>query len=129
MKTPIEVAQWAFKVYGMRWKIEEYYRDIKQEYKLEDIQVKTFTGLQSMLATLTVAIYIIYKKVKAMHLVLLLDAGYNYLNKNIPRELTNFIYYKISKVVSILLMPVRLRWKVMNTQRTNQNGQLYLPFT
>jgi hypothetical protein len=112
LTTAAQVARWAFKGYGLRWKIEEYHRHVKQEYKLEDIQIKTFTGLQSMLAILTVAMHIIYKKIKAIHIQLLLDAGYNYLNKNQIRELTNFIYYKISKIVSILLMPVRNRWKI-----------------
>ena len=106
---PIELAQWAFKGYGLRWSIEEYHRHVKQQYKFEDIQIKTFTGLQSMLALLTVSMHIIYKKIKAIHFKLLLDAGYNYLNKHIVRELTNFIYYKISKVVAILLMPTKGR--------------------
>ena len=39
---------WAFKGYGFRWKIEEYHRHVKQEYNLEDIQIKTFTGLHSI---------------------------------------------------------------------------------
>ncbi len=124
----IEVAQWAFKGYGLRWKIEEYHRHVKQEYKLEDVQIKTFTGIQSMLAVLTVAMYIIYNKIKSMHLELLLDAGYNYLNKHIPRELVNFIYYKISKVVSNLLTPVRMRWKIQNNQPEPFPGQLNLMF-
>lgn len=111
----IEVAQWAFKGYGLRWKIEEYHRHIKQEYRLEDIQIKTFTGLQSMLALLTVAMHIIYKKIKAIHIEILLDAGYNYLNKHEIRELTNFIYYKVSRIVSILLMPTRRRNGTQNT--------------
>ena len=112
---PIEVAQWAFKGYGLRWSIEEYHRHVKQQYNLEDIQIKTFTGLQSMLALLTVAMYIIYKKIRAIHFELLLDAGYNYPNKHVVRELTNFIYYKISKVVAILLMPTKSRWKIQRT--------------
>jgi hypothetical protein len=128
LPTAIEVAGWAFKGYGMRWKIEEYHRHVKQEYKLEDIQIKTFVGLQSMLAVLTVAMYIIYKKIKAIHLNLLLDAGYNYLNKHTVRELTNFIYYKIAKVVSILLMPIRMRWKIQNTQPDQNTEQLNLMF-
>ena len=93
---------------------------------LEDVQLKTFDGLQSMLAVLTVAMYIIYKKIRALHFSLLLDAGYNYLNKNIPRELTNFIYYKISKVVSILLMPTRSRPLVCKSPPIEQTGQLNL---
>ena len=62
LSTAIEVAKWAFNGYGLRWKIEEYHRHVKQEYKLEDVQLKTFDGLQSMLAILTVAMYVIYKK-------------------------------------------------------------------
>lgn len=128
LDTAIEVAKWAFKGYGLRWKIEEYHRHIKQQYSLEDIQLKTFDGLQSMLATLTVAMYMIYKKMQSIHFSLLLDAGYNYLNKHTVRELTNFIYYKISKVVSILLMPTKNRWKVLKTSPLNDRGQLNLLF-
>ena len=128
LNTAIEVAKWAFKGYGLRWKIEEYHRHIKQQYKLEDIQIKTFDGLQSMLATLTVAMFIIYKKIKTLHFSLLLDAGYNYLNKHTVRELTNFIYYKISKIVSILMMPTKSRWNVIKTTSLDSSGQLNLEF-
>ena len=128
LSSAIEVAKWAFKGYGLRWKIEEYHRHIKQEYRLEDVQLKTFYGLQSMLAVLTVAMYIIYKKIQSLHFGLLLDAGYNYLNKNHIRELTNFIYYKISKVVSILLMPTKSRWKIDNEPPKINLGQLDLLF-
>ncbi len=128
LTTVIEVAKWAFKGYGLRWKIEEYHRHVKQEYKLEDVQLKTFEALQSMLAILTVAMYIIYKKISTLHFSLLLDAGYNYLNKHTVRELTNFIYYKISKVVSILLMPTKSRWCVTNTTPLDNSGQINLDF-
>ncbi len=124
----IEVAQWAFKGYGLRWKIEEYHRHVKQEYRLEDIQIKTFNGIQSMLAILCVAMYIIYNQIKSMHLELLMGAGYDYLNKHIPRELINFIYYKISKVVSNLLIPVRIRWCVQKDEPEKYPGQLNLMF-
>jgi len=128
LTTPIEVANWAFKGYGLRWKIEEYHRHVKQEYKLEDMQMKTFMGVQSILAVLTVAMCMIYKNMKSLHIELLLDAGYNYLNRHTISELTNFIYYKISKVVSNLLMPVRMRWKIQNTGPIMHNGQLDLMF-
>ena len=126
LTTAIEVAKWAFNGYGLRWKIEEYHRHIKQEYKLESIQLKTFDGLQSMLAVLTVAMYIIYKKIQSLHFRLLLDAGYNYLNRYTFIELTNFIYYKISKVVSILLMPTKSRWKIQSEPPKIDPSQLNL---
>jgi len=128
LSTAIEVAKWAFRGYGLRWKIEEYHRHVKQEYRLEEIQIKTFDGLQSMLSVLTVAMYMIYKKISSLHFSLLLDAGYNYLNKHTVRELTNFIYYKVSKVVSILLMPTRTRQNIIKTPPDINNGQLNLLF-
>src|SRR5690554_4349347 len=126
--TAIEVAGWAFEGYGKRWKIEEYHRHIKQSYRLEDIQMRTFNGLQSLLAILSVAMYILYKKTSALHIKLLLESGYNYLNKHRISELTNFIYYKLSKIVSNLLIPVRPRWKIERTPPDDNLGQLNLMF-
>lgn len=124
----IEVAGWAFEGYGKRWKIEEYHRHIKQSYRLEDIQMRTFNGLQSLLAILSVAMYILYKKTSAIHIKLLLESGYNYLNKYRISELTNFIYYKLSKIISHLLMPVRLRWKIEETPPDTGQERLNLIF-
>ncbi len=128
LSTAIEVAKWAFRGYGFPWKIEEYHRHVKQEYRLEDIQIKTFDGLQSMLSVLTVAIYMIYRKISSLHFDLLLDISYNYLNKHTVRELTNFIYYKVSKVVSILLMPIRTKQNIIKIPPDISNGQLNLMF-
>ena len=107
-----EIVDQAFKGYGYRWSIEEYHRHVKQEYNLEDIQMKTFIGLQSVLAVLTVAMNIIYNELKSIHIKLLLDSGINLLNKNSVWELFNFIYYKISKITAILLNDVNIRHKV-----------------
>ena len=128
MDTAIEVARWAFGGYGARWRIEECHRHIKQQYGLEDIQIRTWTGLQSMLAVLTVAMYMVYRATRAMHMELLLDSGYNYLNRNVPRELCNFIYYKIGKVISNLLIPVRMRWRPVDTGPGKESPQLALMF-
>jgi len=107
-----EILDQAFKGYGYRWSIEEYHRHIKQEYNLEDIQMKTFVGLQSILAVLTVSMNIIYNELKSIHIKLLLDSGINLLNKNAVWELFNFIYYKISKITAVLLNDVTIRHKV-----------------
>jgi len=107
-----EILDQAFKGYGYRWSIEEYHRHIKQEYNLEDIQMKTFTGIQSILAVLTVAMNIIYNELKSIHIKLLLDSGVNLLNKNTVKELFNFIYYKISKITAVLLNDVNIRHKI-----------------
>jgi len=56
----VEVIKEAFTAYCFIWKIEECHRHIKECYNLEDIQIKTFEGLKSMLAILTIAMSIIY---------------------------------------------------------------------
>ena len=96
-----------FKAYGYRWKIEEYHRHIKDSYKLEDIQVKTFEGLQSMLSILTVTMSIIYRELASMHIRLILESGVKTMNKEKVYELYNFVYYKISKILKVLLAHVK----------------------
>jgi hypothetical protein len=99
----IDVIKEAFTAYGFRWKIEEYHRHIKSCYNLEDIQVKTFDGLQSMLAILTIAMGIIYSSLSSLHIKLLLQSGIKTMNKEKLVELRNFIYYKISTIIKTLL--------------------------
>ena len=43
-------------------------------------------------------------------------------------ELTNFIYYKVSSIVSILLMPTRSRWKIQSLMPPLDLNQLKLVF-
>jgi len=97
-----------FEAYGFRWKIEEYHRHIKQCYNLEAIQIKTFNGLQSMLAILTVAMYIIYRELSSLHDRIILQGRIKTRADNSIRELRNFIYYKVSTLVADLLAGVTM---------------------
>ena len=96
-----------FTAYGFRWKIEEYHRHIKTCYNLEDIQIKTFEGLESMLAILTIAMSIIYRELSSIHTRLLLESGIKTMNKNKLHELYNFIYYKLSNIIKHLLADMK----------------------
>jgi len=122
----VDVIEEAFTAYGFRWKIEEYHRHIKQCYHLEDIQIKTFEGLQSMLAILTVAMGIIYASLSSMHIKLLLQSGIKTLNKEKMVELRNFIYYKISTIIKTLLANMTPRAFLPPTQISRSDGQLSL---
>ena len=122
----VDVIQEAFTAYGFRWKIEEYHRHIKQCYHLEDIQIKTFEGLQSMLAILTIAMGIIYSSLSSMHIKLLLQGGIKTLNKEKPYELTNFIYYKISTIIKTLLANMKPSAFLPSLQISQSDGQLCL---
>jgi Transposase DDE domain len=122
----VEVIQEAFKAYGFRWKIEEYHRHIKDCYNLEDIQIKTFEGLQSMLAILTVAMGIVYSSLSSLHTKLLLESGVKTLNKEKTYELYNFIYYKISAIIKVLLANMTPRAFLPQSESSPDHGQLCL---
>lgn len=122
----IEIIKETFKAYGFRWKIEEYHRHIKYSYSLEDIQVKTFEGLQSMLAILTIAMSIIYRELASIHIRLLLESGVKTLNKEKVYELYNFIYYKISKILKVLLAHVKPKAFLPDIQNSSNQLQLKL---
>ncbi len=74
-KNIVDVIKETFTAYGYRWKIEEYHRHIKNCYRLEDIQIKTYEGLQTMLAILTIAMSIVYRELASMHQRLILESG------------------------------------------------------
>lgn len=122
----VEVVKEAFTAYGFRWKIEEYHRHIKECYNLEDIQVKTFEGLQSMLAILTIAMGIIYSSLSSLHTRLLLESGIKTLNKERMYELCNFIYYKISTIIKVLLANLTPRAFLPQPDPSPNDGQLSL---
>lgn len=121
-----EVIQETFKAYGFRWKIEEYHRHIKSSYNLEDIQIKTFEGLQSMLAILTIAMSLIYCSLSSIHLKLILQSGIKTRNKEKFYELYNFIYYKISTIVKALLAHMTPRAFLPQGEMPRINGQMCL---
>ncbi|MCP4053342.1 MAG: transposase [Mesoflavibacter sp.] len=118
-----EVIEECFKAYGLRWKIEEYHRHIKQQYHLEDIQVKKFEGLQSMLSILNVAMCLIYREISGFHIKLLLESGIKTMNKGSVYELFNFVYYKIGNIVKILLAHVNPR-AFLPDKNPKPSGQL-----
>jgi len=122
----IDVIKEAFTAYGFRWKIEEYHRHIKSCYNLEDIQIKTFEGLQSMLAILTIAMGIIYSSLSSLHIKLLLKSGIKTMNKEKLVELRNFIYYKISTIIKTMLANMTPQAFLPHPKISQDDGQLSL---
>lgn len=122
-----EVIKQCFEAYGLRWKIEEYHRHIKQQYHLEDILIQKFEGLQSMLSILTIAMHLIYREISALHVKLLLESGIKTLNKESVYELINFVYYKIGNIVKILFAHVKPR-AFLPDENLQPSAQLSLAF-
>jgi hypothetical protein len=56
-----------------------------------------------MLAIQTIAMSIIYSSLSSLHIKLLLESGVKTLNKGRMYELFNFVHYKISMIIKVLL--------------------------
>ncbi len=124
-ETREDVIKECFEGYGLRWKVEEYHRHIKQQYNLEEIQVQKFEGLQSMLSILTIAMHLIYRELSSLHVKLLLESGIKTLNKNTVYELFNFVYYKIGNIIKTLFAHVKPR-AFLPDENPSNHGQLSL---
>lgn len=122
----VQVIEEAFTAYGLRWKIEEYHRHIKSQYKLEQVQIKTFEGLQSMLALLTVAMGIVYAEASSLHIRLITQSGIKTCNKEKLHELYNFVYYKIGTIIKVLLAALTPRAFLPTVKPLENTGQLCL---
>lgn len=107
--TSREVCEECFKGYGYRWKIEEYHRHVKDQYDLEDIQIRTFTGLQSIMSVVTVAMYLLYSQTRELHDKMILETNIEVMEKYQFSELLGFVYYKITTILQILLIGTRVR--------------------
>lgn len=98
--------------------------DNRRDQLLEDIQIKISEGLQNMLAIISIAMSIIYSSLSSLHTRLLLKSRVKTLNKERMYELCNFIYYKISIVIKVLLVNMRPRAFLFQPDLSPNNWQL-----
>jgi len=121
---PAEIAQDTFRGYGYRWHIEEYHRHIKDQFKLENLQLRKFDRLQIMLMIMAIAMYLLYTETRSLHPQLLLENKIKTITKANVWELVGFVYYKIGTIFRILLSTVTVRsfipLKKFLTNNTNQ---------
>lgn len=80
-----------------------------------------------MLAILTITMSMVYRELASLHIKLLLESGVKTLNKEKIYELYNFIYYKISKILKILLAHVKPRAFLPGLGDPSSQLQLSLP--
>jgi len=104
-----EIAQDTFRGYGFRWHIEEYHRHIKDQFNLENIQLRKFDRLQTMLMIMAIAMYLLYTETRSLHQRLLTENKIRTIAKPNIWELIGFVYYKIGTIFRILLSTVVVR--------------------
>jgi hypothetical protein len=106
---PTAIARDTFQGYGYRWHIEEYHRHIKDQFNLENIQLRKFDRLQTMLMIMAIAMYLLYTETRSIHQRLLTENKIKTIAKANVWELIGFVYYKIGTIFRILLSTVVVR--------------------
>ena len=107
LNTPQVVVEKVFKGYGLRWRIEEVHREVKQDYHLEQICVRRYDALKNFIALLFVMLGFLYTKLNPLVRNIDLLSRLNLLYRRRMKELAGFIYYKLAAVARICLSGTR----------------------
>ena len=88
----------AMEAYGLRWRVEEYHRQIKQDYKLERICLHKYQAIKNMGAIVMLAASFCARLYKNLVIKLLV------LKKQLPRvrlsDIPKYPYYMITTTVA-----------------------------
>lgn len=91
--------------YGYRWRVEEYHRQIKQDYALESICLREYEALKNMIALVVIAAAFVMRL--PGNLALKLVAAAHLLPHNRLRDLPSYPFYMLSAAVAWVLAACR----------------------
>ncbi len=92
------VMETAMEAYGLRWRVEEYHRQIKQDYKLERLCLRKYSAIKNMCAIVMLAASFCARLPKNLVLKLLLLT--NQLPRKRLRDIPSYPYYMITAAVA-----------------------------
>lgn len=124
--TEIDIMEKAIHMYGIRWKIEETHKLIKQEYGWEKMQLQSYLRLTNLNQVLLIAVCFMYS-LKA-YVKLFLEAFPSIMKYSNSRwkKIYDFVYYRISKLISLCFATVT-RYKIMiYSGKWRNSQQLYI---
>jgi len=111
--------------YGLRWRVEEYHRQIKQDYGLEKLCLRNYNAIKNMGALVVLAASFCARLPE--HLVTQMLAVSNLLPRRQLRDIPAYPYYKIvAAVAHILEITAKRRPKPLRI-RKREYFQLNLP--
>lgn len=87
--------------YGYRWTIEEFHRQVKQDYSLESIRLQRYEAIKSMGALIMVAVSFCADLPQGLAVKLVSSAGL--LERKRLRDMPAFTLYKITEAVAIAI--------------------------
>ena len=120
-----EVMDTVMEAYGLRWRIEEYHRQIKQDYGLEKICLRTYNAIKNMGVLVTLAAAFCAQLPE--HLIIKMLAAANRLPRKKLQDIPGYpMYMIIAAVAHILESAVKRRPKPLRIRKRDY-FQLSLP--
>jgi len=121
-----ELIEKALRCYRIRWKIEEFYRQVKCTFNWESLQLMTYQSLKTFNSLLLAALIFLYD-LETMKLQFAQTCTYLMLeSKNKLKELSKFIYYRIASVVSYCFQFMKKYRKITYKYKNKCSLQLEL---
>jgi len=95
----IEIVERSIMAYRKRWKIEELFRQMKQDYRWEKIRVSSYTKLKNLNMLMTLALYFVYSCKDSIERIAAAFPKIICFRKNDWKKLHNFVYYRICQAL------------------------------
>jgi len=96
-----EIMDTVMEAYGLRWRVEEYHRQIKQDYNLEKICLRNYNAIKNMGALVALAASFCARLPE--HLVIQMIAAARLLPRKRLRDIPSYPYYMITAAVAWVL--------------------------
>ena len=111
--------------YGLRWRVEEYHRQVKQDYRLENIRLRNYAAIKNMVALVMLATSFCARLPE--HLLIKLMAVAGRLPRRKIGDIPAYPYYMIvGAVAAALALAVKRRTKPLR-ERKRDYLQMSLP--
>ena len=123
---PVEDEQSAIEMvmegYGLRWKIEEYHRQIKNDYHLEEICLRRYTALKNFMTIFMITMGFVYHHFESLAIEILTQSPIKlvYREKRL-KEYFGFIYYKMAKALAWFFSNTKLQNPITFHTKTMDN--------
>jgi len=102
-----EIMNTVMEAYGLRWRVEEYHRQIKQDYGLEGICLRNYNAIKNMGVFVVLAAAFCARLPE--HLVIQMLAVSNLLPRKRLSDIPAYPYYKIVAAVAYILQTTTKR--------------------
>ena len=99
--TRMAIMDTVMEAYGLRWRVEEYHRQIKQDYSLEKICLRNYNAIKNMGVLVVLAASFCARLPE--HLVIQMLAVSNLLPCRRLRDIPDYLYYMIVAAVAHIL--------------------------